>query len=211
MIIESVSKTKKKNLYNVIIDKKVYEFNEDIIIEFNLYKGKEIDDELLNKALSSNSINDYYNKALNYAARYFKDSYEKSLCEIFLKQFKNIKNNDKKCFTVEVYQESNEIPKTISEIDTISKYSNGFVVFSVGLNSEAYKDNYLTFFVTFREYIQKYIHYAKIVVKKSIKSKEKDFKAKYEKLPNKFIENAECKNLVVRWFKNGITKNLKSI
>ena len=61
MIIESVSKAKKKNLYNVIIDKKVYEFNEDIIIEFNLYKGKEIDDELLNKALSSNSINDYYN------------------------------------------------------------------------------------------------------------------------------------------------------
>ena len=76
MIIESVSKAKKKNLYNVIIDKKVYEFNEDIIIEFNLYKGKEIDDELLNKALSSNSINDYYNKALNYAARYFKNSCE---------------------------------------------------------------------------------------------------------------------------------------
>ena len=76
MIIESVSKAKKKNLYNVIIDKKIYEFNEDIIIEFNLYKGKEIDDELLNKALSSNSINDYYNKALNYAARYFKNSCE---------------------------------------------------------------------------------------------------------------------------------------
>ena len=76
MIIESVSKAKKKNLYNVIIDKKVYEFNVDIIIEFNLYKGKEIDDELLNKALSSNSINDYYNKALNYAARYFKNSCE---------------------------------------------------------------------------------------------------------------------------------------
>lgn len=76
MIIESVSKAKKKNLYNVIIDKKVYEFNEDIVIEFNLYKGKEIDDELLNKALSSNSINDYYNKALNYAIRYFKNSYE---------------------------------------------------------------------------------------------------------------------------------------
>ncbi len=76
MIIESISKAKKKNLYNVTIDKKVYEFNEDIIIEFNLYKGKEIDGELLNKALSSNSINDYYNKALNYAARYFKNSYE---------------------------------------------------------------------------------------------------------------------------------------
>ncbi|MCR5646924.1 MAG: RecX family transcriptional regulator [Acholeplasmatales bacterium] len=76
MIIDSVTKSKKKSVYVVAIGNKTYEFNEDIIIEFNLYKGKEISDGLLNKALASNSLNDYYNKALNYALRYYKSSYD---------------------------------------------------------------------------------------------------------------------------------------
>ena len=76
MIIDSVTKSKKKSVYVVAIGNKTYEFNEDIIIEFNLYKGKEINDDLLNKALASNSLNDYYNKALNYALRYYKSSYD---------------------------------------------------------------------------------------------------------------------------------------
>lgn len=76
MIIDSINKDKKKNKYAISINNEVYYFNEDIIIEFNLYKGKEISDDILNMAINSNSLNDYYNIALNYSSKYLKGKNE---------------------------------------------------------------------------------------------------------------------------------------
>ena len=39
-IIKELSKVKNKNQYKIIIDDKTYSFDEDTILEFNLYKGK---------------------------------------------------------------------------------------------------------------------------------------------------------------------------
>ena len=141
----------------------------------------------------------------------FKDTYEQSLCELFLEEFKNFKNNDKKYFTVDLYPKSSEIPQNISSIDSVSKYSNGFVIFHLFSSGEDYLNKYALFFVTFREYIQKHIHYVKIILKKVAKEKGKEYNEKYKRLPNRYIEDPENKKLAAHLFKNGIMKDLKSL
>ena len=76
LIISNVAKIKNKNKYNVTIDNKCYTFDEDIILEYKLLKNHEIDDDILNKALESNDLHDYYEKALSYALKYAKSSNE---------------------------------------------------------------------------------------------------------------------------------------
>lgn len=141
----------------------------------------------------------------------FNEPYEQLLCDLFLKEFKSKKNADKKLFTVDLYFKSFEIPDKIKAIDDVSKYSNGFVVFNVSLKNENELSNYLTFFVTFRDYIQKYIKFTKIMLRKAIKEKGKDFKEKYDKLHNKYLEDPECKKLATSLFRDGIAKDLKNI
>ena len=74
--ITSVNKTDKPHKYNVIIGTISYIFDEEIIIEYNLYSGKEIDDDILDKALAENDIQDYYDKALKYSLKYAKTAGE---------------------------------------------------------------------------------------------------------------------------------------
>ncbi len=77
MIIKDITKSKKKkNPYIVAIDDKIYEFNEEIILEYRLYKGKEIEEDILTKAISSNDIQKYYNMAESYSIKYMKNSKE---------------------------------------------------------------------------------------------------------------------------------------
>ena len=77
MIIKDITKSKKKkNTYLVAIDDKIYEFNEEIILEYRLYKGKEIEEDILTKAISSNDIQKYYNMAESYSIKYMKNSKE---------------------------------------------------------------------------------------------------------------------------------------
>lgn len=76
MIISDISYDKKNKNYKISIDNNIYTFSEDIMVEYNIYKGKEIDKEFLNKAIESEEINDYYQKALNYSIRYFKGKTE---------------------------------------------------------------------------------------------------------------------------------------
>ena len=61
-----------KNYYLVIIDNKEYKFNEDTIVNFRLVKGKELSKDTLKKALQSEDLNYFYNKALQYQIRYMK-------------------------------------------------------------------------------------------------------------------------------------------
>ena len=74
--ITSVNKTDKPHKYNVVVGTISYIFDEEIIIEYNLYSGKEIDKEVLNKAISENDVQDYYDKALKYALKYAKSAGE---------------------------------------------------------------------------------------------------------------------------------------
>ncbi len=122
MIIESISKDK-KGKYLIKIGSSIYEFNEDIIVEFNLYKGKEIDDKLLYDAISSNSLNDYYNKALVYSTKYFKGSGE--VIE-YLKD-KGLNENDSKAIVNKLTERRiiNDEKIVESLIYSLSKSSNG--------------------------------------------------------------------------------------
>ena len=75
-IIKSLSKIKNKNEYKVIIDDKEYIFDEDTILEYRLFKDKEIDDNTLNLAKRDSELSKYYNQAVNYAYRYGKNHNE---------------------------------------------------------------------------------------------------------------------------------------
>jgi len=75
-IIKELNKVKNKNIYNLVIDDKTYTFDEDTILEFHLFKDKEIDDDILDRALNSAKISSYYEKALSYSIKYAKGSKE---------------------------------------------------------------------------------------------------------------------------------------
>ena len=75
-IIKSLSKIKNKSEYKVIIEDKEYIFDEDTILEYHLFKDKEIDDETLKLAVSDSELSKYYNQAVSYAYRYGKNHNE---------------------------------------------------------------------------------------------------------------------------------------
>ena len=74
LVVTKVEKLKKD--YNVTIGNKEYKLDEDTIVEFNLYKGKELDDNIIDDIIKSSNNNEYYNKALTYALRYQKNGKE---------------------------------------------------------------------------------------------------------------------------------------
>lgn len=73
MIVDSLTKNKNGS-YNVIIDGKSYTFDEEIVVEYRLVKGKEVSKDSLSNALSKNELMEYYYKALNYSINYGKNS-----------------------------------------------------------------------------------------------------------------------------------------
>ena len=190
------------NIYSYVIKKCLLNYKQKK--SFNPLTLNLNETNILHLVYSENSANLIY--CIN-----FKDTYEQSLCELFLKEFKTFKNNDKKYFTVDLYPKSSEVPQKFSSIDSVSKYSNGFVIFHLFLSSEDYLKKYLLFFVTFREYIQKHIHYAKMILRKVAKEKGKEYNEKYKRLPNRYIEDPENKKLASQLFKNGIMKDLKNL
>ena len=75
MIVTNLKKLKNNN-YLVTIDDKDYKFDEEILLNYRLVKGKELDEKTLNDAIIKNNIAVYYNKALNYVVKYQKGSNE---------------------------------------------------------------------------------------------------------------------------------------
>ncbi len=75
-IVSEVNIVKNKKIYNVKINDKSYLFDEDTILEYKILKGREIDDETLEKAKQSYNIHEYYEKALSYSLKYAKGSSE---------------------------------------------------------------------------------------------------------------------------------------
>ncbi len=73
-VVDKVEKVKKG--YNVIIDNKSYNFDEDTIVEYNLYKGKELNEDIISEIIKFSDNSKFYNMAASYAYRYGKNSKE---------------------------------------------------------------------------------------------------------------------------------------
>lgn len=69
MIIKSI-KEKNKNNSILVIDDKEYILSTDIVVEYFLFKGKEINIDTLNEIISSNDEYLMFNKMKNYLLRY---------------------------------------------------------------------------------------------------------------------------------------------
>ena len=78
MIVEKLeAKANGKNIrYICQVDGIEYSFSEDVILEYRLVKGKEINQSILDEAIKKNDLSFYYDKALNYAYKYSKNSVE---------------------------------------------------------------------------------------------------------------------------------------
>ncbi len=69
--VNKVEKVKKG--YKVIIDSKEYLFDENTIVEYNLYKGKELKNDIIDEIIKFADNSKFYNMALSYAYRYGKN------------------------------------------------------------------------------------------------------------------------------------------
>ena len=76
MIVKSLKRIGKTNKYNVIIDDNTYKFNENIIVNYRLVKGKEVTDDILSKAIKENDYDTLYLKAERYTITYRKSEKE---------------------------------------------------------------------------------------------------------------------------------------
>ena len=76
MIVKSLKKAKKKDLYNVVIDEMNLELSENIIVKYRLVKGKEVDKAILKDIIKDNNLDALYSKTMSYAIRYNKGSAE---------------------------------------------------------------------------------------------------------------------------------------
>ena len=76
MIVKSLKKAKKKDLYNVVIDEMSLDLSENIIVKYRLVKGKEVDKAILKDIIKDNNLDALYSKTMAYAIRYNKGSAE---------------------------------------------------------------------------------------------------------------------------------------
>ena len=121
MIVKDLKKEKKN--YLVIIDDKEYLFDEEIIIKYRLVKGKEIENNLIDKIIKENNIMLYYKKALNYCLKYNKNS---AAIYDYLKKYE-LKNDE----IAEIIDSLNKIKVLDDEklilntLDTLVRKGNG--------------------------------------------------------------------------------------
>ncbi|MBQ7642079.1 MAG: RecX family transcriptional regulator [Acholeplasmatales bacterium] len=76
MIVKSLKRIGKTNKYSVIIDDITYKFNENIIVNYRLVKGKEVTKDILFKAIKENDYDTLYLKAERYVITYNKSEKE---------------------------------------------------------------------------------------------------------------------------------------
>ncbi len=76
MIVKSLKRVGKTNKYIVKIDDNEYKFNENIIVNYRLVKGKEINDNILKLAIKENDYDTLYLKTERYVINYNKSERE---------------------------------------------------------------------------------------------------------------------------------------
>ena len=127
-----------------------------------------------------------------------------SLAKVFLQELKDSKNHVKNAVPVNVYVETDEVPKNIIEIDHPKKYSNGLVVFNLFVNKFDTIRKFLNYFVTFREYIQFHIHSIKTFLHIRMNRKGKELMGKLDGcriIPESYIKHLESVQFYSNWNK----------
>ena len=129
---------------------------------------------------------------------------DQSLAKVFLQELKEAKNHVKNACPVNVYVETDEVPKNIIEIDHPKKYSNGLVVFNLFVNKFDTIKKFINYFVTFREYIQFHIHSIKTFLHIRMNRKGKELLGKLEGgkiIPEAYIKHLESVQFYTSWNK----------
>ena len=134
----------------------------------------------------------------------FMQKTDQSLAKVFLQELKEAKNHVKNAVPVNVYVETDEVPKNIIEIDHPKKYSNGLVVFNLFVNKFEVIKKFLNYFVTFREYIQFHIHSIKTFLHIRMNRKGKELMGKLDGcriIPESYIKHLESVQFYSNWNK----------
>ena len=129
---------------------------------------------------------------------------DQSLAKVFLQELKEAKNHVKNACPVNVFVETDEVPKNIIEIDHPKKYSNGLVVFNLFVNKFDVIKKFLNYFVTFREYIQFHIHSIKTFLHIRMNRKGKELMGKLEGgriIPESYVKHLESVQFYTSWNK----------
>ena len=129
---------------------------------------------------------------------------DQSLARVFLQELKEAKNHVKNCVPVNVYMETDEVPKNIIEIDHPKKYSNGLVVFNLFVNKFDVIKKFLNYFVTFREYTQFHIHSIKTFLHIRMNRKGKELMGKLDGcriIPESYVKHLESVQFYTNWNK----------
>ncbi len=144
MIVNSLEKEKK--LYKVTIDNKDYLFDEEIIVKYRLVKGKELEDDLIDKIIYDNNLIIYYKKALDYSLKYNKNS---AAIYDYLAKF-DLKNNEiadiiSKLKEIKIIDDEKLILNTL---DTLVRKGNGKLLIINKLYNLKYNEKLIDFAIT---------------------------------------------------------------
>ena len=134
----------------------------------------------------------------------FDQKTDQSLARVFLQELKEAKNHVKNACPVNVYVETDEVPKNIIEIDHPKKYTNGLVVFNLFVNKFDVIKKFLNYFVTFREYVQFHIHSIKTFLHIRMNRKGKELLGKLEGgkiIPESYVKHLESVQFYTNWNK----------
>ena len=118
MIVKSLKKSRKKDLYNVIIDDLELELSENIVVKYRLIKNKEVDKSILKDIIKDNNIDSLYTKAMSYAIKYNKGSAEVR---------KYLEKKDASNFEIELIIKRLIESKIISDLDVVESLVSSYV------------------------------------------------------------------------------------
>ena len=144
MIVNSLKKDKK--LYKVIIDNKDYLFDEEIIVKYRLVKGKELEDELIDKIIYDNNLIIYYKKALDYSLKYNKNS---AAIYDYLAKF-DLKNNEIAdiIYKLKEIKIIDDVKLILNTLDTLVRKGNGKLLIINKLYNLKYNEKLIDFAIT---------------------------------------------------------------
>lgn len=134
----------------------------------------------------------------------FTHTTDQSLARVFLQEIKTSKNHVKNALQYNIYTETDEVPKTIIEVDQPKKYSNGLLTVDVFTKNYDVAKKFLNYLITLREFIQFHIHSIKTFLHIRMNKKGKDFERKLEGcqiIPVEYLKNIEALQFYTFWNK----------
>ena len=141
----------------------------------------------------------------------FTQSTDVSLASIFCQELKEAKRHVKNCIDAKCYVKNDDnIPNSIMNLARVENFSNGLVVFDLYVKDYEQIKKKLSYFITFREYIQFHIHSIKTFLHIRMNKKGKELEQKLltcRIVPDEYLKNLEVINFYTNWNKK--EENLK--